>query len=446
MKLPLIEGKTTLIEGKTKRIIAADRDGEVIVESKDDLTAGDGAKHDIIKGKGALSNRTTSNVFRFLKTCGLPVAFIKELDETHFSAEWCNMLPYEVVVRREAHGSYLHRNPHIKMGRYFPKLILEYFAKTNRKEWCGKSIPMDDPYIDLSGNQVKFFMPHWNDEQKEESKKSGFKGFLVGQKPFLEIPRLDFFLQTKSSVEMLASMELIAMMAFLYLEKAWQLTGRHLVDFKVEFGINTKGMLQIADVIDNDSWRVMDSGGYIDKQLYRDGSDLNTVIEKYRLVADLTANFSLPQQQIILWRASRSDDLRPFLEAIATYEVRENLKVEIVTCSLHKEPIRAYEEIGKLVQEVPDSVVIVYAGMSNGAGPTLSAQITVPVITVPATWRDFPEDIWSSLRMPSETPVATILDPKNAVLSAFQILAMRNPCLYAWLRFWQEERLYNIAS
>ncbi|MEK7603734.1 MAG: AIR carboxylase family protein, partial [Patescibacteria group bacterium] len=113
--------------------------------------------------------------------------------------------------------------------------------------------------------------------------------------------------------------------------------------------------------------------------------------------------------------------------------------------SLHKEPVRACEEIGKLVQEIPDSVVIVFCGRSNGAGPTLSAQCTVPVITVPATWREFPEDVWSSLRTPSETPVATILDPKNAVLSALQILAMRNPRLYAELRFRQEERLYNVV-
>jgi phosphoribosylaminoimidazole carboxylase / phosphoribosylaminoimidazole-succinocarboxamide synthase len=68
----------------------------------------------------------------------------------------------------------------------------------------------------------------------------------------------------------------------------------------------------------------------------------------------------------------------------------------------------------------------------------------VPVITVPATWREFPEDVWSSLRTPSETPVVTILDPKNAVLSALQILAMGNPRLYAELRFRQEKRLHNI--
>jgi phosphoribosylaminoimidazole carboxylase/phosphoribosylaminoimidazole-succinocarboxamide synthase len=119
--------------------------------------------------------------------------------------------------------------------------------------------------------------------------------------------------------------------------------------------------------------------------------------------------------------------------------------VQITTCSIHKEPVRACEEIGKLVQEIPDSVVIVYCGRSNGAGPTLSAQCSVPVITVPATWKEFPEDIWSSLHTASDTPVATILDPKNAVLSALQILAMRNPRLYAELRIRQEERLCNIV-
>lgn len=37
-----------LAEGKTKKILIAETPGHVIIESKDDLTAGDGAKHDII--------------------------------------------------------------------------------------------------------------------------------------------------------------------------------------------------------------------------------------------------------------------------------------------------------------------------------------------------------------------------------------------------------------
>jgi len=76
-----------LAEGKTKKILRTDTPGRAIIESKDDLTAGDGDKHDVISGKASLSNRTTSNVFRLLQACGLPVAFVEEMDGTRLYAE-----------------------------------------------------------------------------------------------------------------------------------------------------------------------------------------------------------------------------------------------------------------------------------------------------------------------------------------------------------------------
>src|SRR5438128_8937851 len=104
-------------EGKTKKVYAVKGgSGLVTVVAKDDITAGDGAKHDIIPDKGRLATATTCNVFRLLKTCGLPVAFDEQDSAISFSAPKCDMLPYEVVVRREAHGSYLKRNPHLAKG------------------------------------------------------------------------------------------------------------------------------------------------------------------------------------------------------------------------------------------------------------------------------------------------------------------------------------------
>jgi len=50
------------------------------------------------------------------------------------------MLPYEVVVRREAHGSYLKRNPHFSKGQLFPQLIVELFLKTKDKNWKGMPV------------------------------------------------------------------------------------------------------------------------------------------------------------------------------------------------------------------------------------------------------------------------------------------------------------------
>ena len=71
---------------------------------------------------------------------------------------------------------------------------------------------------------------------------------------------------------------------------------------------------------------------------------------------------------------------------------------------------------------------------------------TVPVITVPASIEEFPEDIWSCLRMPRDVPVMTVLEPGNAVLAAIQILSARNPRLYARLRGEIEERTVNTIS
>src|ERR1700682_5164122 len=135
-------------EGKTKKIHLVKGSSDLVtVIAKDDITAGDGAKHDIIPDKGRLATATTSNVFRLLKACDLPVAFVDQDSATSFVAPKCEMLPYEVVVRREAHGSYLKRNPHFSKGQLFPQLIVEFFLKTKDRDWKGKPLVCDDPLL-----------------------------------------------------------------------------------------------------------------------------------------------------------------------------------------------------------------------------------------------------------------------------------------------------------
>ena len=116
-----------------------------------------------------------------------------------------------------------------------------------------------------------------------------------------------------------------------------------------------------------------------------------------------------------------------------------------MACSVHKEPVRSLLELARLTQEVPDCVVLACIGMSNGAGPTLSAATSVPVITLPAQYESFPDDVWSSLRTPSNVPVMTVLNPTNAVLAALGILALHNPQLHACLRSAIEERSTNVV-
>jgi phosphoribosylaminoimidazole carboxylase / phosphoribosylaminoimidazole-succinocarboxamide synthase len=416
-------------EGKTKKIyqVAGSSDLVALV-SKDDITAGDGAKHDVIPDKGRLANTTTCNVFRLLKACGISVAFAEQVSSTSFIAPKCRMLAYEVVVRREAHGSYLKRNPHIVKGQLFPRLITEFFLKTKDRNWKGKSLLCDDPLLMYTqgASQIALFNPAKP---------------MVGQEPFLVLSASEVFSQDEEW-RLFPEMRRIARHAFLALEKAWQLEGGTLADLKVEFGFDCKGQLLLADVIDNDSWRVIEDGSYIDKQIYRDGAALDDVAEKYRLVAETTSRFRLPRQRIVLWRGSDKDKTDAFSEALGGLVDL----MTVVTCSVHKEPVTAANTFHRLLQEVPDAVVIAYIGRSNGAGPVLSAMSSVPVITVPASVKEFPDDVWSSLRAPSSVPVMTVLEPANAILAALQILSARNPRLYAHVRGEIENRTVNVVQ
>jgi len=412
-------------EGKTKIVRAYPDDPTLaIFESKDDITAFNSLKHDVIQGKGDLANQTTCNVFRLLADCGIPVSFRKQLDSHSFLGELCDMVLYEVVVRREAHGSYLKRHPYLEKGTVFPKLVLEFFLKTSNHNWMGTAIPADDPYIQFTDLGAELYLPD---------------APIVSQKPFMILS--DFPL--KGQPALFEQIALIAKQTFLVLEKAWQLENARLVDFKVEFGINSSGKLVLADVIDNDSWRVVQNQQYIDKQVYRDGGAIDKVAALYKHVSKVTGNFKLPYQQLILWRESEYDDLTPFTKQFEPY-ANANLKSVQVTSSVHKNPVGSYLALQEKIKDVPDSVLIAYIGKSNVAGPSLAANATIPVITTPEGWDKLHEDVWSSLRAPSLTPVLTALEPQNAVLAALQILALRNPMLYMQLRLKQEERLVNV--
>lgn len=421
-----------LNEGKTKVIgeLKSEPD-KVMIVSKDDITAGDGAKHDVMEGKAASANQTACNNFRLLADCGVPVAFDEQVGPVAFKAPKCEMLPYEVVLRREAHGSYLKRNPHLEKGHVFPKLLVEFYLKTNGRKWKQHDLPCDDPFMsfDAAGGEIILYQP---------SKP------LWDQEPFLVLKEDEVF-SKPNEAEMLCEMAKIAKRAFYVMEKCWQQVGRTLVDCKVEFGLAPDGMLLLADVIDNDSWRVLENGSYIDKQVYRDGGSLDSVADNYRRVAAITGGFRVPPQRVIIWTGSVKDDVTPIEEAVKEYS-DGCIPTAWEACSIHKEPVRAGGELTRLVQETPNSVIIALIGMSNGAGPTLSACTTVPVITIPASIKSFQDDVWSCLRTPSFVPVSTVLSPANAALAALEILALNNPQIYMLLRERLEERAHNVAD
>ncbi|KKP89941.1 MAG: hypothetical protein US57_C0021G0014 [Candidatus Moranbacteria bacterium GW2011_GWC2_37_73] len=417
-------------QGKTKIAYAVQENlNLLIIQSKDDITKNDDPSATRqMASKAKYSTATTSIVFELLKQAGIPVAYHGQLSETEFLAERCNMIPLEVVIRRYAVGSYLKRYPNFekKKGEVphrFHSLIFELFLKTTggkilsmegevrgeTPEDLENGRPIDDPFICNPGESVWDLrhpkIPGW--EEKSNLKCQVFRSEILPKDVAVE------------------KIEEIARKVFLVLEGAWAQLGFRLVDFKIELGINQKGELLVADVIDNDSWRLRTNDWKeLSKQLFRDNFDMNEIADKYSLVAGLVGRFTVPEQAIVLWRGSDSDKF-PELP-----EITGVAKVEI-TKSGHKAPGACMSILEKVLASYPQGgVILSLVGMSNGLGPTLAARTTMPVIAVALSSKERPHDVWSSLETPSSVPLLTTLSPKNAVLAALNILSQKNPIAY----------------
>ena len=76
----------------------------------------------------------------------------------------------------------------------------------------------------------------------------------------------------------------------------------------------------------------------------------------------------------------------------------------------------------------------VVTGASRGIGEAIArtlaqggakvALVARSADKIAALAKEFPDDVWSSLRMPSAVPVLTVLEPANAALAALQMLAV----------------------
>lgn len=258
-----------LREGKTKIILATQNPYEVLIKSKDAITAGDGVKRDVLEGKAAFATQTTSNCFRLLNAVGIPTHFLEQVDDVTFRARNARMIPTEVVTRRIATGSYLKRNPEVAEGTYFNPPVVEFFDKDD---------PKHDPFLiyDFVGGRVLTYNP-------KESLSTGF----------MEESTMDNPMQLLSQTLRMVSQ---AKKIFRILEKAWAKQNVTLVDLKVEFGVDREARkLILADVIDNDSWRIWPGGDktkMLDKQIFRDTGFVTPVqIKNYSLVAEMTNKF-----------------------------------------------------------------------------------------------------------------------------------------------------------
>jgi len=265
------------IEGKTK-VIEDAGGGEVLIRSKDDITAGDGAKHDVLDGKAAASTRTTSNVFQLLERNGIPTHFVGRVDDVTFRARNVEMIPLELVARRYATGSFRDRFPDLPDGTVFAELAFEVFEKDDAAH---------DPLLefDFEAGVLRRRVPN---SKAAHSIGPGVKaGDLVSEEPISESRYAGV------SPKLLARLRSLTVSAFELIEKAWKEQGGVYIDFKIECGIDREtGELLVADVIDSDSGRLRFGEVDMSKQSYRDGTaTLPEIKKKFDEVAAITDRF-----------------------------------------------------------------------------------------------------------------------------------------------------------
>ena len=227
-----------IYEGKAKILYEGPEPGTLVQFFKDDATAFNKKKHDVIEGKGVLNNRISEHIFTHLNRIGIPTHFIKRLNMREQLIREVEIIPLEIVVRNIAAGS-LAKRLGIEEGTVLPRSIIEFYYKADA---------LDDPMV--SEEHVTAF--GWASPQEIDDIMAlaiRVNDFLTGL--FLGI-------------------------------------GIQLVDFKIECGRLFEGDMMrivVADEISPDSCRLWDvkTNEKLDKDRFR--RDLGGEEEAYREVA-----------------------------------------------------------------------------------------------------------------------------------------------------------------
>ena len=292
-----------MTDGKTKRIIASDREGLVILETLDQLTGGDAAKQAQIEGIAAHKTTQTANVFQLLEKQGIPTTYVEKISDVQLLCHECSMLPLECVTRRYAWGSFLKREPSFEPvnGRphRFDSIKHELFHKQSVI-----TPPLVSAPVQISENEARekyLNAGSWAEgvftDPYIQTSTDSWSLFSAKTPPITPLMTIQ---PVCSDDELELMTHQLILPCFEVLEKAWsqietQEGSIALVDMKIEIGRRkTDGQLVIADVIDNDSWRIWPGANpkkQLDKQSFRDGDPLAEIANKYALVSKLTEHF-----------------------------------------------------------------------------------------------------------------------------------------------------------
>jgi len=270
------------------------------------------------------------------------------------------------------------------------------------------------------------------------------------------------------SAEMYKAMEKVALKLFERGQNLLNERGLILVDTKYEFGLIDNKLVLIDEIHTPDSSRFWSEENYeenpetaeqLDKEYVRsyllkhkkDGQYPDTLPDdvvqettrRYRDIYGMITGDVLPEideniQARVLHNLVKHKIVKDGFVAIVMGSPADlehankiknilekyDVKVELRVISAHKNGERVSELAQAFNQSIEPGAAIAVAGRSNGLGGALAFNMTIPVINCPpfSDKTDFMVNINSSLQMPSNTPAATVVDPKNAALLALRSL------------------------
>ena len=127
--------------------------------------------------------------------------------------------------------------------------------------------------------------------------------------------------------------------------------------------------------------------------------------------------------KVVIIMGSESD--RDFAQKIIDGLEKFSINYDVNVASAHKQPLEVLNII-KSYGNKEGFVYITIAGRSNALSGFVAANSNKPVIACPPFKDkiDMLVNIHSTLQMPSNAPVLTILDPGNCALAAKRILEL----------------------
>ncbi|WP_041582991.1 phosphoribosylaminoimidazolesuccinocarboxamide synthase [Bartonella australis] len=230
--------RNRIYEGKAKILYEGPEPGTYIQFFKDDATAFNAKKYEIIDGKGVLNNRISEYIFTQLGCLGIPTHFIKRINMREQLIKAVEIIPLEVVVRNIAAGS-LSKRLGLEEGTALSRSIIEFYYKNDS---------LNDPMV--TEEHITAF--GWAAAQEIE-----------------DIMQLSIRIND-------------------FLSGLFAAVGIQLIDFKMEFGRLWEGetmRIVLADEISPDSARLWDvrTREKMDKDRFR--HDMGGLIDAYQDVA-----------------------------------------------------------------------------------------------------------------------------------------------------------------